>query len=676
MPERESGVSSKFVAALAAFEDKDASTPSSFLNVTPKRNSAGVRKLVSRAKSAGFRAPPLTASHKHREKESELSRLTGIIHNLRKVGKPDPKQKQKPPPDKSDQQAREILKMLAQPPHISPNPENRGTHDAMQAKELMEILANLVRVGALKYKMHRKETEALEDVIKRLRKVSFNFHGDEAKELDDIIGKLETIGTDQEVRGCQVIEDAMARLKKATPKVGGPDKDELEDIEAELETLRIRMSQREEEELAEAIRNLRHVEGSGSDADDLARVLKDLQLVGAPEAQKAPSTPKSSKPSREESDTLKMAIQRFKKVQMTRPEAEAVAMIVVILRKIEFPVSNDSGAQDESKEPPEIDQLRNTFELAVKADEVVDIIKGLRMVQISDGEADALADIIRSFGTGSRNFRDDLADAMNRLKKVHMNKKETATVSYVIRYLRKVTKDSPEMVAIEKVVRPERYDEVVNAIVALKKLNLTNQEASELADVIQEMGKDEHDPLELDLDEWDVGSISDISGTPEIGEMALNDSDDFAPPVHVVSHHKEAPLADLEGSMTALIDKAEVPEPLADLEGSMTSLIDKAEVPEPHKTIHAERHQWKHKKHWKTVQGDRRYRPKEQINTTVMYSSLSTIQKDRRRQIKASMNASLDDLGAGFVESSDDEDHNASWMGSKKKASGKKKEVR
>ena len=538
--------------------------------------------------------------------------------------------------------------------------------------------------------MNRKETEALEDCIKRLRKVSFNLHGDEAKDLDDAIGRLETIGIDQEGRGCDVIEDAMARLQKTTPKVGAPDKDELNDIQGKLEKLRARMSHREEEELAEVIRNLRHVEGSGSDADDLARVLKDLQLMGAPEEQKAPSTPKSSGPSREEKDFLKTAIQRLKKVKMTKREAEAVAITVGVLRKIVFPIS-DSGAKDESKEPPEIIQLRNTFESTVKADEVVDVIRGLRKVQISDGDAEALADIIRSFGTDStrKNFSDDLADAITRLKKIKMNKKETLAVAYVIRNLRKVTQDSPEMVALKKVVRPERYDEVVDAIVALKKLDLTGKEAGEFAAIVQGMGKDEMNPVNLDLDEWDTGSVSDMSSAAdETGEIALNevslnemslnemsltlnDVDDDAPPVHVVSHHKEVPPADLEesmGSMSALIiDKAEEPEP--------HKTVHAAE-PEPHKTIHAERHQWKHKKHWKTIQGDRRYRPKEQSNTTVMYSSLSTIQKDRRRQIQASMNASLDfgaDVGAGFIESADDDDHNVSWRGSKEKASGKNK---
>lgn len=669
------------MAAFAAFEEKDAYAPSAFLNITPKRNSAGVRTFASRKSAAAFRIPPPLVFESN-EKEPELSRLTELISNLRKVGNPD--HKQKLPPDKSDQQACEILKMLAQLRQTSPNPKNTGTHNAMQAKELMEILANLRKVGALRYKMNRKETEALEDIIKRLRKVRMNLDdgGDEAKELDDIIGNLENIGMGQEFRGLQVMEDAIARLRKnnkanITPKVvdvlGGPDNtDEMEDIVTKLDKLRARMSQREEDELAEAIRKLRHVEGSaGSDADDLARVLKDLQLVGAaPEDQEAPSTPQSSsyKPSREESDYLKTAIQRLKKARMTKREAEAVADIVINLRKVVF-------AQDESssKEPPEIDELRNTFQSPSKADEVVDVIKGLlRKVQMSEEEAMYLADIIRTFGTGERNFRNDLADAIARLKKVKMNKKETAAVAYVIRNLRKVTKDSPEMVAIEKVFRPERYDEVVDAISALKKLDLTVQEAGELADVVQDMGSVKKDPILLDLDEWDTGSVSDMS---ETGEMALTGSSDDDFPLVRVSYHKGAPLADDdEESMNSLEDEAEAP----DLdEGSMNALEYKADEPEPHKIIHAERHHWKHKKHWTTVQGDRRYRPKEQRNTTVVYSALSTSQKDRRRRVEASMNASLPAIDAGSLDicsSDDEEDHNASWVRSKEKV--KKKGVR
>jgi hypothetical protein len=684
-----------------------------------------------------------TEQQQQQQQQPELSRLTGIIRNLRKVGNPDQLQKtKKPPPDKSDQQALEILKMLAQLRHRDPNPKNTGTHNSMQDQELMEILANLRNVGALRYKMNRKETEALEDCIKRLRTIRIHLNGDDVKELDDMIGKLEMIGMDQEhIRGAQVIEDAISRLKKVTPKLLGGPEDEIDDIATKLDKLRARMSQREEDELAEAIRNLRHVEGSGSDADDLARVLKDLQLVvvgAAPpeEEPKAPSTPKSSKPSREESEYLKTAIQRLKRVRMTKREAEAVADIVSNRRTVVFPVS-DTGAQDKSSskdEPPEIDELRNTFDSAVKAEEVVDVIKGLRKLHMTDEETEDLADIIRTFGSGSRNFREDLADAITRLKKVKMNKKETAAVAYVIRNLRKVTKYSPEMVAIEKVVRPERYEEVVETISALKKLDLSSQEAGELAAIVQGMGSEEVDPILLDLEEWESGSISDMSSVAETGEMALKGpDDDDAPPVHVshhkglpevdlddsmniivdeaealkdpddnnappvhVSHHKELPVVDLDESMNTLVDEAEAlkdPDdddappvrvshhkgaPLVDLDGSMNSILeDKAEEPEPHKTIHAERHQWKHKKHWRTFQGDRRYRPQDQRNTTVVYSSLSNQQKDRRRLIEASMNmnASLPSISADShnTTTSDDEDHNASWLGSTDKASRRKK---
>ena len=266
-----------------------------------------------------------------------------------------------------------------------------------------------------------------------------------------------------------------------------------------------------EEELANVIRNLDECntgltkeEGN----DELARVLKNLRSLS-----KGGNSRRITDRTEQDADYLEKAIKRLKKVQLTKSEAEACATVVQNLRKIG---PNDFGEETVNED---IRSLRKIIESAAKLEKIESVLIGLRGLELNDEEQGLLYDIVVSLGKRSDCHDDEISDVLGKLRKVNLNKREAKEVAGIVIKLRKTNygkhpnEDEPrEVVKLRKVLRDKQVEDVEGTIRKLKEVEMSEKETSELSSKIFEMGSDNPDDQKVSTK---VLSNNQIAATPE-----------------------------------------------------------------------------------------------------------------------------------------------------------------
>jgi hypothetical protein len=139
-----------------------------------------------------------------------------------------------------------------------------------------------------------------------------------------------------------------------------------------------------------------------------------------------------------------------------------------------------------------------------KFDIVDDVIKTMKRVTWGENEIFEFCDIIEGLGEDEPEpephftERDEIADAIERLKKVKMNKWEAKEVAGIVSNLRKTNytkhqdeKESPEMVNLRKVMPKEKFDEIEDVIKIFKGVTWGENEIFEFCDCIEGLGNEE-----------------------------------------------------------------------------------------------------------------------------------------------------------------------------------------
>jgi hypothetical protein len=133
-----------------------------------------------------------------------------------------------------------------------------------------------------------------------------------------------------------------------------------------------------------------------------------------------------------------------------------------------------------------------------KSNEIVQILKGLRRIDMSKREAHELADIVIALGKGSASYHDEIADVISRLEKVKMSKWEAKEVASIMinlcktKYEKHGTEEEPqEMINLRKVVANEKIDEIADILQRFKKIEMSEHEAGQFIDIAAELRADE-----------------------------------------------------------------------------------------------------------------------------------------------------------------------------------------
>lgn len=394
--------------------------------------------------------------------------------------------------DKSGQQASELLQMVQQL-------RKTGGGQGSAQKELFDLFEDLNRQGVFSSNLGPNRMEELRKVIKCLSDIGqqTDYNLEVKEELAGTVKYLRKL-TPTSAGAVEMIQQAISRLRKVVPNMKDPSG--VDDAIDQLQQIVLSMREGQEAELAEVIRDLKE-DGDGkkdNSMDELEHVLAGLKAKRSAakkaEEEKAKELADRAKArlKPEDADYLVHALLKLKKAKMNKKEAAAVAGFLRNLRPVQTP--EEEKASDEA-----LTKLRKQIDTNKKSREMLRVLKGLRRLNLNDPERFELAEIVRSLGKGESKYRDEITDAIAKLRKVQMTRSEAREAAGIMFNLRKVKKrgfdinNSREMVNLRKVVNDEKAVVIAEVFQELGNLDLAEKEVDEFAAVVAEL---EVQPLE------------------------------------------------------------------------------------------------------------------------------------------------------------------------------------
>jgi hypothetical protein len=523
-----------FVSAFAAFEANSSGhntvlTPRREKRQTSPRTTDGgststSRRLISTPKAAcrNFAVPAFPSSLSRTPLGGagggdgtptyELANLSSLIGRLRKVSLLDDAEKRnkKNSSDRSDQQAAYLLDIMRQLRKVN-RTAKEGNKSTAEEEALANLIANLRKTGVLNPKnLSPDDVSEIQQIIGRLRTVQERYsHKDSIyTDLQGVIRDLESvlvpsnttagsrtavvaaatapIGAGSSSRNNNIqetLEDAISRLKKVSPRLTSRvDKTETEHVTVALSTLLDRLKDRDEEELANAIRLLGSNEGTANEEEndglkELRRVLATLDASDDTAEEEVKRLLAKLKLSPEDAEFVVNCLHRLKKVNMTPNEANAVAGVAAQLRSID-----DTDGESDLDE--HIDTLRDVLYPKQKTNEVTKVLQSLRRIDMTAPERKIVADVISKLGNrGGNNFTDVLADVISKLRRAKLNKYEAQEAAGILINLRKTKYPdndndmTMERVALRKVLTSEKVQVIDEVVKQVKKVHWNMDDA-------------------------------------------------------------------------------------------------------------------------------------------------------------------------------------------------------
>mmetsp|Transcript_56426 Transcript_56426/g.136946 ORF Transcript_56426/g.136946 Transcript_56426/m.136946 type:complete len:1100 (-) Transcript_56426:1416-4715(-) len=634
--------------------------------ISPRRTAARNFKISPRAIGA-YDDLVVKSSSRHSliqgQSTNELSKLSSIIENLRKI-KLDPTANKKRQTESADQAAADILAALKKLRHVRRGDTSSGHDDG----EDDDVLGRLRSTGVLSQaQLTPDDIDLIRSVRRQLRNVqnqvgSRNPASADLTAVDIQLKQIVRCGSnddDDEEKGDSKNsgmspahpERMLAEISNHLSKVVGPNfQDDQENLlvvqgcEADLKSILDRIRSQDESDLSHALQQLSSDETDGMDG--LRSILNGTSFPD--------TTPKGG--ANPDEDELKKVIANLNRAKLNKWEASKFAGFLVNLRKTKFP----KGEPEFNGR--EIVQLRKVIapEKMLPFEECVKTAKKLAS-KIDDKIFDQIVASVVASAEGEpsqpQHFQDELADAINKLRKVPMNQKEAKEVSQIVFNLRKTPQqekpndDEDEMmIELKKVIKDEpRAAAVEDAVKQIKRVRFDlNDEVFEFfVEDIVAMGRLTHEsPGDESISTSDKArdKLPDLNSKPEIEVVESPRKKSKSPKKSKKSKSKS------KSPKTPIAPES----PSRLLSPSSAHSESSAYSDDGRKIVFNRKHHWKHKQHFSTVIGEKRWRKEEQFGADeVIYSPLSREQHDRRKAVSAALKGAMDDDDGIFVESTD-----------------------
>ena len=214
------------------------------------------------------------------------------------------------------------------------------------------------------------------------------------------------------------------------------------------------------------------------------------------------------------------ALGKLRRTKMNKRQAALTASFVRNLKHVE-------SFEDETKYDDAVDKLAKRLSHDHKS-EIIDVLKGLRRINLNDPERSELAQVVRGFGVG-RVFRNEVAEAIMKLKKARMTPVEAKEAAGIMFNLRKAkTKEgfdignSREMASLRKMMAPERAAVIAEVFSDFANLKLPEKEIEEISAAFEDLGAET-----LQSTEYQVITTEYVHGSPVL-VFNIPEGDDYA----------------------------------------------------------------------------------------------------------------------------------------------------
>ena len=630
--------------------------------ISPRRNATRNFKISPSAVDAEIGISSHHSLNKNQlQSVSELSNLSSIIENLRKVKLDASKNRPGTDDSSTNQAAAELLAALKKLRRIrrDDSSDNGGNDDVLerlrsngvlsQARLTPEDIALLQSVRDRLQDVHRKtgtsnqasaDLTAVDVQLKRVIRSGSDHHkspsGNNADSDGDDDGKE---SSKPPALSEQMLEDISNDLSKVVlPQFKG-DQDKHSVVEGcwnDIMSILDRMRSQDESDLALALHQLSTDDANQSKIDGIDE-LRHI-LTGT-------NFPRTGEDTNPDEDELRRVIAKLNRTKLNRWEASKFSGFLVNLRKTKFP------EKDGDLDCREVVQLRKVVpsEKMLAFEEVVQTARRLQP-KLDDKVFDDIFESILSSAKGqpskTQACQDELADAISKLRKVPMNHREAKQVSQVVYKLKKTPQQCKQ--------EDEEHEEMLE----LKHVINDEPRAAVVEDAVKQIKRVRFD-LDDEVFEFFVGDIVSMGIKTEDrpGEKSFPPPEDAGneskPEGKKAGSSRKKPSSPRkpkkDKSKTAKSPRT--PKPQSKVLSASSDHSQSSEYSDDgRKIVFNRKHHWKHKQHFNTVIGEKRWRKEEKFGADeVIYSPLSREQHDRRKAVSAALFQSM-----GAVDGSDD----------------------
>jgi hypothetical protein len=398
--------------------------------------------------------------------------------------------------------------------------------------------------------------------------ISSNLGPRRMERICEAIEKLEGLTSQVSLEDKEILSDTLrVNLRKLTTTSSGA-ADTIEQAIARLKKVRTEDSS-VKEQVQDIIVLLRSVTKSMQDGQ-IARFVQVFSEIekGAPE--KVVATEESThiddsknkdrerarlakeRFSPQNANSLVQALVTIKNAKLNKRQIALTAAFIRDLKHVE-------SDEDERKSDEALDKLVKRIGSDRKS-EIIDVLRGLKPLRLNDRERADLAEIVRGFAVG-RTFRDEIVEALMNLRKVHLTAPEAKEASGIMFSLRKGTKkdfnivNSGEMAKLRKLAAPGRAEVVADVFSDLSKLALQEMEIDQFSAAVAELGAQA-----LELTDHQLITLEYIDGIPMM-ILDIPDGEDYADEVEsleMINHVKNLTKTSPAAVFRYLIDLAQV----------------------------------------------------------------------------------------------------------------------
>lgn len=349
------------------------------------------------------------------------------------------------------------------------------------------------------------------------------------------IEKLERLLTKATGNDYEILEDALRKnLRKLTTTSSGA-VDTIQQAIARLRKVRSRDIVFREG-LDDIIVELRAVIKSMQEGQvaQFFQVFEEMERSSRTEAVAQPESKLTSDTEMTEAERARLAKARFspqnanflvqalamlKSLKMNKRQ---LALIAAYIRQMKYVESKE----DARKADEAIQKLVRRIGSDRRSD-ISSALQGLGKLRLNDHERADLAELVRGFGRG-RVYRNEIVEAIMKLKKIQMTPTQAKEAAGIMFTLRKVQKNgydirtSRELKSLRSVMTPEQTEVVAEVFTDLCKVDLSDPEMDQITGAVAELGVEALEPTDYQLItmEYIDGTSTMVLNIPDGGDYA------------------------------------------------------------------------------------------------------------------------------------------------------------
>jgi hypothetical protein len=479
----------KFVAALSAFQQPLPDLPGTTRSgISPKHEAT---RNYSVRDSAKLKEIALHDVSRYTPREDTTAEIRHVMERLNKVSI-------SPANGMSEKEKREWI-------------GNQWERDgAMQ-----DAFKDMLHKGLISSNLGPNRIEAVREAIKKLEGLLSRVSRDDKETLEEALRRNLRKLTTTSSGAVDSIQEAIERLKKVRTK----DKfieEQINDVSTLLRAVIQSIHDGQTEQFVQVFEQLEKVAPDPSVVEQERARADMCEKLEKERAQRA-----KERFSPQKALFLVEALRKLRRTKMNKRQAAMTATFVRNLKPVE-------SFEDETKSDEAVDNLAKRLSPNHKS-EFIGVLKGLRRMNLNDPERAELAQVVRGFGVGTRVFRDKVADAIRKLKKVQMTPVEAKEAAGIVFNLRKAKKEGGfdigncrEMASLRKTMAPERAAVVAEAFSDFGNLDLPEKEIDEIVAAVEDLGTETLEPTE-----YQVITTENVHGRP-VMIFNIPEGDDYA----------------------------------------------------------------------------------------------------------------------------------------------------